>query len=496
MARRTLYEQLDEALDAMIAGPDAPTPRVGPKLSALLKVAADLRDLPRAEFKARLAKELASGRVAKRRVARARKPSRAARATSKSFPVTTTAIPCLVVSDGARAIDFYKEAFGAKELMRLEEPGTGKLWHAEIQIGNSPIALSDEFPEHNLSPQSIGGTPVILQLNVEDADAFARQAVAAGAKIVIPVADQFYGQRGGRLADPFGHLWIVSSKIEDVPIDEMRRRAREYASQEREKPAQPGGSPRLRAEAHLRVKNAARLIDFIKNTFGAEEIERDYLPDGTLAHSEIRIGDSAISAGDASGANAPMPTALHLYVPDVDSAYARAIQHGSTSLHEPMEMEYGERGASVSDPFGNHWYLATHHGASHVPQGLGAITPYLHPGGADDLIDFLKRAFGAEEQMRVQPPGDVVHHAKLRIGESVLEMGEAHGPYGNMPTVFHLYVDDTDSVYRRAIEAGALSLEEPSDRPWGMRGAGVQDPAGNQWWINTPISKKKSAHND
>ena len=136
-----------------------------------------------------------------------------------------TATAYLNIRDAARAIEFYKQAFGAKELYRLTGPG-GKVLHAEIKIGDSMIMLAEEMEEWgNVSPQTLGGTPVRIALYVEDVDAVARQAVAAGAKLVSPVADQFYGSRSGRLQDPFGHLWLVGTHVEDVSPEEIQRRS-------------------------------------------------------------------------------------------------------------------------------------------------------------------------------------------------------------------------------------------------------------------------------
>jgi PhnB protein len=132
--------------------------------------------------------------------------------------------PFLMVRDAARAIAFYQQVFGATELMRLNGPG-GKVAHAEIKIGNSLIMLADEFPEWgNRGPQTLGGTPVFLALYVADVDALAERAVAAGARVLIPVADQFYGDRSGRLEDPFGHIWVIATHKEDVTPEEMQRR--------------------------------------------------------------------------------------------------------------------------------------------------------------------------------------------------------------------------------------------------------------------------------
>ena len=133
--------------------------------------------------------------------------------------------PYLVVDDGARALEFYKRAFGAVELFRMEAPG-GKIGHAEIKIGDSHVMLADEHPEMGArSPQSYGGSPVSLMVYVEDVDAVVNRAVEAGAKLVRPVANQFYGDRTGGVTDPFGHSWYVATHVEDVPPEELQARA-------------------------------------------------------------------------------------------------------------------------------------------------------------------------------------------------------------------------------------------------------------------------------
>jgi PhnB protein len=133
--------------------------------------------------------------------------------------------PYLIVKGAAKAIDFYKAAFGATELFRMAQPD-GRVGHAEIRIGDSVVMLADEHPDMGArSPQTIGGTPLSLLLYVPDVDAVVARAVAAGAQLTRPVADQFYGDRSGILTDPFGHSWFVSTHVEDVPPDELERRA-------------------------------------------------------------------------------------------------------------------------------------------------------------------------------------------------------------------------------------------------------------------------------
>jgi len=133
--------------------------------------------------------------------------------------------PYLIVSNAAGAIDFYKRIFGATEVMRMTGPD-GRVHHAELRIGDSLIMLADEHPEVGArSPQSVGGSPVSFLLYVEHVDAVAQRAEAAGAKILRPPKDQFYGDRTATLTDPFGHQWTVATHVEDVSPEEMRKRA-------------------------------------------------------------------------------------------------------------------------------------------------------------------------------------------------------------------------------------------------------------------------------
>ena len=133
--------------------------------------------------------------------------------------------PYLILDDAARALEFYKQAFGAVELLRMPGPN-GKIGHAEIRIGDSPIMLADEAPAMGArSARTIGGSPISLMVYVENVDAMVAQAVAAGGKLVRPVADQFYGDRTGGIDDPFGYHWYLATHVEDVPPDELERRA-------------------------------------------------------------------------------------------------------------------------------------------------------------------------------------------------------------------------------------------------------------------------------
>jgi len=133
--------------------------------------------------------------------------------------------PYLIFSGAAEAIAFYAKALGASEVLRMDGPG-GKIHHAEINIGGSRVMLADEHPEiQALSPKTIGGSPVSMHLYVEDVDAAVKRAVEAGATLIRPVSDQFYGDRVGGIEDPFGYRWFIATRKEDLTMDEIRRRA-------------------------------------------------------------------------------------------------------------------------------------------------------------------------------------------------------------------------------------------------------------------------------
>jgi PhnB protein len=146
-------------------------------------------------------------------------------ANVKPIPENYHAVtPYLFVKGAAKAIDFYKNVFGATEMMRMPGPD-GQIMHAELKIGDSVIMLSDEHPQMNaISPQTLGGSPVLLHVYMQDVDAVVQKATSAGAKLLQPVKDQFYGDRSGTIADPFGHIWSVATHVEDVSPEELRKR--------------------------------------------------------------------------------------------------------------------------------------------------------------------------------------------------------------------------------------------------------------------------------
>ncbi len=476
MPKRSRAGQLDLAIQSLLgAGPEFPSQELDPTLSGLLEIALDLRDLPRETFKASLRSDLE------------RRSSMATQ--TKPAAIEPKAAPHIRLKGAAAAIEFYQKAFGAREIMRFAV--RGHIAYAELAIGSSTIMLGEEAPGYP-GPSSFGGSPVSIHISVADVDSFVEQAVAAGGKLVAPVTDQFYGDRSGAVADPFGYTWGISTRKEHLTVEEMHRR---FEALGQEQPAKkPSVDPIPKGyhtiTPYLVAQDAPALIDFAREVFGAEETFRAIGSAGGI-HAEVRLGDSMLMVGgggpELSWRGQSLPAALHVYVEDVDEVYGRAIRAGAETIQAPANMPYGERAGSVKDAHGNHWYIATWKGKSHVQEGLRTVTAYLHPLRAEPVIDFLKRGLGAEELMRHATPDGVIHHAKIKIGDSVLEMGEAHGPYQPMPGMFYLYLPDVDAVYRRALNAGATSMSEPADQSYGDRTAGVKDVFGNQWYLATHI---------
>ncbi len=439
-----------------------------------------LASMPRAAFRARL---------------RAALERTAAMSMSTETParVRRAATPQLRMANAAAAIDFYVRAFGAREVMRFE--AGGHLAHAEIEIGDSLIMLGEESLEYGFpGPARLGGSPVGMHLLVDDADAMIEQAVKAGAQLLQPATDQFYGDRSGRVADPFGYTWTIAMRREEMSIEEMHRRMDAMMSQQ-----PPRTAPSYKREGfrtvtpYIVVPDAAGMIEFTVRAFGAEETMRADLPGGGV-HSEVRVDDSMLMIGAPSPAYGAQQyvTAFHLYVKDCDAVCERAVKAGATMTHPPTDQPYGERSGAVRDAFGNQWYIATAQGPTYAPKGMQSLMVYLHPHRAEPLLAFLTKAFGTDKIDKFGSPDGIIHHASAYIGgDSVIEMGEARGEIQPSPTMFYLYVPDADASYFRAMNAGATSVHEPANQPYGDRTAAVKDVFGNLWYLATHVQTQR-----
>ena len=252
--------------------------------------------------------------------------------------------------------------------------------------------------------------------------------------------------------------------------------------------------PKLRREnrhavtPYITVRKPAELIDFVTQAFGGIEHFRATGSAGGI-HAEVSIGDSVVMIGGAEHIE-PKPTAIHLYVPDVDQAYERALEAGAKSLMPVVDQPYGERSGGVEDVHGNRWYIATPFvPLQEIARDLHTVTVYFHPIGAQRFIDFVTNAFGGKELMR-HAEAEMIMHAKVQIGDSVIELGEARYPSQPMPTAIYLYVNDVDATYEQALKAGGTSMLAPTDQPFGDRNAWVKDPFDNVWYVAAPIKRQ------
>ena len=330
MNKRTPIEELDLAIDALLAGPRDAAPKKGARQATLVRVAAELRDLPSENFKARLKSELLMQTVP---VKQSELGGKATMATATVNPVRKgfrTITPYLQVMPVEEVITFVKQAFGGEELFR-SQGGAGGI-HTEIKIGESMLMIGG------------GGTwkgparPAGMLIYVEDADESYRRAMEAGATSIHEAVTQPYGDREGSVTDAAGNNWYITT-----------RRVSEYA---------PAGYGDILLG--FMPKGSAQFIDFLSAAFGAETIFRHDAPDGTVGHSRIRIGDSIVMVSEAHGRYQPMPAGVYMYVENADEVYERAIRAGATSLYPVADMPYGDRMGGVTDAFGNEWYIATH----------------------------------------------------------------------------------------------------------------------------------------
>ena len=475
-------ERLHAALEKMLARNDGLVPKAEAGIEPLVRIAAELRNLPSANFKARLKSEL-EGRKGMSTVA---EPVAAVR---------VTATPRLAFRDPAKAIEFYQRALGAKEIFRFQVGDS--IPHAELAIGDSSIDVAGEWPEGGrFSAETLGHSPISMSIEVGDVDAFVEDAVKEGMRLVRGPQDQFYGDRDALLQDPFGYSWAVFTVKEKMSVEEMHRRMKgmmegpEGGEMKKGKPVSPIPAGYHTVTPYLVAPDANSVIDFVKKTFGGEEIFRAVGSAGGY-HCEVRVEDSMLMIGGGgeglSWKGEPMLGAFHVYVRDCDAVYKRAVEAGGKSIMAPADQEYGERTASVADAAGNHWYIATFLGKDYKSEGAPTIQPYLHPLRAEPVFQFLKRAFGAEDLGRYADPMGVIHHMTIAIGDSHLEMGEAHGPYQPMKSMFYLYVPNVDAAYRTALAAGAKAMQEPADQPYGDRVGAVTDAFGNTWYIATHV---------
>ena len=334
MAKRSLALQLDEAVQAMLVSlQPRPEKAPGRELTALVRVAQALRELPRKEFRAALKSDLQRRGSMNEGTAAGAGAAAAARALHYQRPGLTSITPYVIVRPAAQFIEFLKMAFEGVERVRMPAPD-GSIMHAEVSVGNGAIEVSDGNEEYPTAPGAI-------HLYVDDADATYDSALQAGAtSIYAPTDDHPSGDRWGAAKDQFGNLWYIATPKGWTPGPEGLRSVQPY----------------------LHLREAHKMIAFLEAAFGAEAMGVHKSPEGAVLHATIRIGNATLEIDEAHGEFQPMPCHLHVYVPDTDAVYAQALRAGATSIETPQDKPYGDRAAGVKDAWGNSWFIATYLG--------------------------------------------------------------------------------------------------------------------------------------
>jgi PhnB protein len=244
-----------------------------------------------------------------------------------------TLTPYPVVQDAPGLIDFVKQTFAAEETFRTVGSAGGI--HCEVRIGDSMMMIGGGGPGLSWRGEA---RPMAFHVYVRDTDATYRSALQGGAVSLQEPADQPWGERTANVRDPFGNHWYIATF-----------QGENYFSE---------GAPTV--QPYLHPLRGEPLIDFLKRSFDARELDRATSPEGAVLHTTLKIGDSALEMTDADGPYQPMASMFYLYVADVDAVYRRALEAGATSISEPVDQSYGDRSAGVKDAFGNQWYIATH----------------------------------------------------------------------------------------------------------------------------------------
>jgi PhnB protein len=336
VAKRSLALQLDEVVQAMLALlPPPPEQAPDRELASLTRAAQVLRQLPREEFRAALKSDLQ--RRASMNEGAAASPAATgeakARAVHYQRPGLTAITPYIIVRPAAQFIEFLKSSFDGIERLRMPAPD-GTIMHAEMEIGNGAIEVSDGNEQYPTAPAAI-------HVYVDDPDAtYARTLQAGATSFYAPTDDHPSGDRWGAVKDPFGNHWYIAKPRGWTPGPEGLRSVQPY----------------------LHLREAHKMIPFLETAFGAEAMGVHKSPEGIVHHATIRIGDATLEIDEAHGEFQPMPCHLHVYVPDTDAAYARAMEAGSTSIDAPRNAPYGDRAAGVKDAWGNSWFIATYLG--------------------------------------------------------------------------------------------------------------------------------------
>lgn len=329
MPKRIPADQLDQAISGLLAHrQEAATQHESAEISKLTPIARALQELPRPTFKESLKSDLQRRITMSEAAAPSPTPEKTRRFRRANFP---NIAPYFLVESAPKFIDFLVAAFAGTERIRVPRP-EGSVMHAEVAIGNSVIELGDANQQY---PQRFMTT----HLYVPDADATYARALEAGATgVYAPTNEHPSGDRWGEATDPFGNTWYIATRKSWVP----------------------GAEGELTVQPYLHLREAHKMIPFIEAALGAKTTGLHKAPDGKVLHATIEIAGATFEIDEAQGRVQPTRAYLHVYVPDTDALYAQAVAAGATGAQAPYTAPYGDRAASISDPFGNTWFLATY----------------------------------------------------------------------------------------------------------------------------------------
>jgi PhnB protein len=336
LAISTLLARPRAFVDTPDAGDDAERAKLPAAIARLLPLVRDLRAMPRPDFKARLKLDLHKRSFAMQTAARYASSEQPSKFRRPNFP---NIAPYFLVHGGSAFIDFLVAAFEGTESIRVPRPD-GSIMHASVTIGNSVIELGDaneQYPER----------PMITHLYVTDADATFARALHAGATAVYAPTDNHpSGDRWGEAKDPFGNTWYIATR-------------RGWTG--------TGPEDFLTVQPYLQLRNAHEMIPFIEAAFGAEATGVHKTPEGLVLHATVELAGATFEIQEAPADARTAPAYLHAYVPDTDALYARAVAAGAKGTQAPYTAPYGDRAATIEDPFGNSWFLATYLGPEAEP---------------------------------------------------------------------------------------------------------------------------------
>jgi len=261
------------------------------------------------------------------------------------MPAIREVYPYLIVRGAAAAIEFYREVFGAEEILRMADPDGRRIGHAEIRLGPVTIMVADEYPELGiLSPAAFGGTGLTLHLHVDDADALAARAVRAGATMVREPADHDHGERQCRVRDPFGHEWLLGHEIGKAAVDD--------------EPHRPTKANAPNIFPALRYRDEPAAMDWLARAFGFERHALFTDDDGTVVHAEMKLGPGIVMLGAAPECEEGF--SVYVYVEDVDAHHERARAAGAEIVRPLADTGYGGREYGARDLDGHYWYFGTY----------------------------------------------------------------------------------------------------------------------------------------